>query len=152
MNTVAPYTPDYIAIQQLISQYTHVINLREWDQLEQIFSENATWQALAPVNLKWEGLSMIKTELPASVERMEILIQSTSGTVITMESANTAHAKSLITEFGRNKETKEGMQATGYYHDVLVKENDTWKFLSRTFTLIYFESREVAGTLVNYKY
>lgn len=83
---------------------------------------------------------------------MEVLVQTTSGIVITVESTDKASARSLLNEFGRNKETGEGMHAVGSYNDVLIKENGNWKFLSRELSLLYFDSLPVPGKLANYKY
>ncbi len=151
-NNIEKYTADYIAIRQLIDSYNDLVNHRTWDNIGQIFSREAVWEALDPINLKWSGLAEIKVKLPASVGRMEVLVQSTSGIVINVTDNSHASARSLLNEFGRNKETSQGMHAVGSYEDVLIKEGGNWKFLSRKLTLIYNDTLPVPGILKDYKY
>ena len=146
------YTADYIAIRQLIDHYNDVVNHRSWDDVDKIFAKDAVWEALAPVNLKWNGLADLKVKLPASVQRMEVLVQTTSGMVIDVIDSDHAVARSILSEFGRNKDTGEGMHSVGSYQDEIVKENGEWKFKKRTLTLLYNDALPVPGELQNYKY
>jgi tRNA uridine 5-carbamoylmethylation protein Kti12 len=145
-------TADHLAIRQLIDRYNDMVNHRSWDAIDQIFATDAEWIAEAPINLTWSGLADIKVKLPASVERMEILIQTSSGVVIEVAGNDRASARSLLTEFGRNKETQEGMHSVCSYEDVIVKENGEWKFLKRRLVLLYNDQLPVPGNIKGYKY
>ena len=143
---------DHLAIRQLIDYYNDIINNRNWEALPEIFSINSSWEALAPINLKFEGIEEIKSGLPKSVQRMKVLIQSSSGIIVEVKNSDEATARSLMTEFGRPVEDGEGFHAVGFYHDHVIKENGEWKFLSRRFELKYFDTLPVPGTISGYKY
>jgi ketosteroid isomerase-like protein len=151
-NSFEKYTADYIQIRQLIDEYNDLVNLRRWQSIDDIFTEDAVWEAMSPVNMKWTGLDDIKEKLPASVERMEVIIQSSSGVVINVENPSLATARSLLTEFGRNKETSQGMHSVATYEDTLVKVNDRWRIKSRKLTLLYNDTLPVPGNVKDYKY
>lgn len=145
-------TADHLAIRQLIDRYNDMVNHRSWDAIDQIFATDAEWIAEAPINLTWSGLEDIKIKLPASVERMEVLIQTSSGIVIEVEGNGRARARSLLTEFGRNKETQEGMHSICSYEDIIIKDNGEWKFLKRRLVLLYNDQLPVPGNIKGYKY
>lgn len=151
-NSFEKYTADYIEIRQLIDEYNDLVNLRRWESIDDIFTEDAVWEAASPVNMKWTGLDDIKVKLPASVERMEVLIQSSSGVIINVENPIFATARSLLTEFGRNKETSQGMHSVATYEDALVKVKGKWRIKSRKLTLLYNDTLPVPGNIKDYKY
>src|SRR5688500_6186548 len=72
LSNIRNYSDDHIAIRQLVDRYNDLINHRDWKGISEIFSINATWQALNPINLKWSGLDNIQKSLPESVERLEV--------------------------------------------------------------------------------
>lgn len=125
----------HIAIHQLIQQYTDVINLRDWGALPEIFTSEAVWRALSPVNLQFKGLDAISEGIPRSVARTEYLIQFATGAIIELESYALATVRSHLAEFGQFKETGEALQAVGIFRDIVVKQNDLWKFQERIFEL-----------------
>jgi ketosteroid isomerase-like protein len=151
-NSFEAYTADYIQIRQLIDEYNDLVNLRRWESIDDIFTDDAVWEAAPPVNMKWTGLNDIKVKLPASAERMEVLIQSSSGVIINVENPISATARSLLTEFGRNKETSQGMHSVATYEDVLVKVKGKWRIKSRKLTLLYNDTLPVPGNIKDYKY
>jgi hypothetical protein len=151
-NSFEKYTADYIQIRQLIDEYNDLVNLRRWKSIDDIFTKDAVWEAAPPVNMKWTGLDDIKVKLPASVERMEVIIQSSSGVIINVENSTFATARSLLTEFGRNKETSQGMHSVATYEDELVKVNGKWRIKSRKLTLLYNDTLPVPGSIQDYKY
>jgi ketosteroid isomerase-like protein len=151
-NSFQKYTADYIQIRQLIDEYNDLVNLRRWESIDDIFTQDAVWEAVSPVNMKWIGLEDIKVKLPASVDRMEVIIQSSSGVIINVENPSFATARSLLTEFGRNKETSQGMHSVATYEDTLVKVNDKWQIKSRKLTLLYNDTLPVPGNVKDYKY
>lgn len=102
--------------------------------------------------MKWSGLDQIQIKLPASVERMEVLVQTTSGMVIEVQDNERATARSLLNELGRNKETKERMHSVAFYEDELLKENGKWLFKKRTLSLVYNDTLPVPGNVQDYKY
>ncbi|MDR6806529.1 ketosteroid isomerase-like protein [Dyadobacter sp. BE34] len=125
----------YIGIHQLILRYTDVINLRDWEALPEIFANGAVWRALSPVNLQFTGLEVIRKSIPESVAKTEYLIQFATGTIIELESDSRAMVRSHLAEFGRFKETGQALQAIGIFRDIVVKQNDLWKFQERIFEL-----------------
>jgi hypothetical protein len=151
-NSFEKYTADYIQIRQLIDEYNDLVNLRRWESIDDIFTQDAVWEAVSPVNMKWIGLEDIKVKLPASVDRMEVIIQSSSGVIINVESPTFATARSLLTEFGRNKETSQGMHSVATYEDTLLKVNGRWQIKSRKLTLLYNDTLPVPGNVKDYKY
>jgi hypothetical protein len=143
---------DHLAIRQLIDLYNDIVNSRDWGNILEIFTINSIWEAAKPINMKWEGLESIKTSLPRSVERMEILIQISSGIIINVKNNHEANVRSLMSEFGRPIENGQGFHAVGMYHDNVIKENGEWKFLTRSLELKYFDTLPVPGSISSFKY
>ncbi|MBO9616461.1 MAG: nuclear transport factor 2 family protein [Dyadobacter sp.] len=125
----------FIAIHQLIQRYTDMINLREWDVLPEIFSENAIWKALPPVNMQLTGLSAICDGIPESVGRTAFLVQFTTGAIIEMHDDSRASVRSHLTEIGRFTDTEQDFRAVGIYRDIVICEDGIWKFYQRVFEL-----------------
>jgi tRNA uridine 5-carbamoylmethylation protein Kti12 len=151
-NSIQKYTAAHVEIRQLIDKYNDIVNSRTWNQVPDIFARDAVWIATEPVNLEWKTLNGIIIELPKSVERQEVLIQSSSAVVIDVQDEEHATARSWMSEFGRSKENGDGFRGVGIYIDKLVKENARWKFLERKFVLKYFEKAQITGKLSEYKY
>lgn len=102
--------------------------------------------------MEFAGIEGIKGFIPKSAERMELLIQSSSGVVIDVKNSNEATVRSLMSEFGRPVENGEGFHAVCTYHDEVIKEDGEWKFLTRCLELKYFDELPVPGRLSEYKY
>ena len=45
----------------LIGRYHAAINLQDWENLEDVFTTDAVWEVLAPVNLRFEGRDAHRT-------------------------------------------------------------------------------------------
>gem|GEM_PF-6826496 len=114
-----------------------------------MFSTDATWQANKPVDLCWKGLQEIIIAMPASVERMEFLFQQSSSVVINSIDDEHARAMSYMTELGKRSDDGSQINAIGSWDDELIKEQGTWKFHKRTFTLRYFEIKPATGEAVS---
>jgi len=151
-SNIEKYFVEHLAIRALIDGYNDIVNNRNWEAIPQIFATKSIWKATAPVNLQWEGIEEIKIELPKSAERMEVLIQSSSGVVIEVINRNQATVRSLMSEFGRSTENGEGFHAVCTYHDVVIIENGNWKFKTRSLELKYFDTLPVPGNISGYKY
>jgi ketosteroid isomerase-like protein len=138
-------TADRVALRELVDRYHAAINQRDFALLGDVFAPDAVWEALAPVNLRFEGHRSVIEGLRQSVGRQEVLVQSCSGVVITLRDARTASIHSTLTELGRERDGGAGWEAIGFYDDEARKDGDTWRFVRRTLRLRYMGKRDLPG-------
>jgi ketosteroid isomerase-like protein len=140
--TMPDTTVDRAALRDLIDQYHAAINHRDFTLLAGVFASDAVWEALAPINLHFEGRDAVLEGLRQSVGRQELLVQSSSGVVITLRDARTASIRSTLTEIGRERDGGAGWEAVGFYDDEARKDDDgVWRFVRRTFRVRYMGPR-----------
>lgn len=136
---------DRFAIRELIENYHAAINRHDWELLAEVFTPDAVWQALAPINLKFDGHEEIMTGLRSSVLRQELLVQSCSGVTVTLNDADAATVTSTLIEFGREKDGGDGWSAVAFYGDEVRKAQGEWRFTRRTLQVRYLGDPSLAG-------
>jgi ketosteroid isomerase-like protein len=67
--TMPDTTVDRAALRDLIDQYHAAINHRDFTLLAGVFASDAVWEALAPINLHFEGSDAVREGLRQSVGR-----------------------------------------------------------------------------------
>jgi hypothetical protein len=132
-----------VAVRDLIDRYHAAINRREWGLLSDLFAADAVWEALSPIDLRFEGHDAVISGLKASVGRQEVLVQSSSGLVIDLNGPDSATVQSTLIEFGR--ENGSGWSAVGFYADNVVLQGGSWRFVRRTLRVRYMGNAQVGG-------
>jgi ketosteroid isomerase-like protein len=145
MDAADTLAADRLALRELVERYHAAINERDFVLLADVFAPDAVWEALAPVNLRFEGHDAILAGLRQSVGRQEVLVQSCSGVVVTLRDRATASIRSTLMEFGRERDGGAGWEAVGFYDDEVRKDDGTWRFIRRTLRVRYMGQREVPG-------
>lgn len=125
---------------ELVERYTYVINHRYWSQLPNLFAQQATWRAIHPIDLEYKGLQEILSRIPQNVEKLDFLFQTSSEILVNLNTPERGTVHSQLNEVGRFAETGKGMYAIGAYEDVVIIEDNEWKFLERTFVLRYIDN------------
>jgi uncharacterized protein (TIGR02246 family) len=126
---------DRLAIRDLIERFHDAINHHEWSKLDPLFAEDAVWEALPPIDWRFEGRPAIKAGLTANLTKVDMYFQIISATAIDVLGPDRAAARSTLSEMLRFKETGVAMQVVGSYTDQLVKRDGKWLFLRRSFRL-----------------
>ena len=135
---------DRSAIRELCDLYHAAVNFRDWSLLADIFAPDATWYAMPPIDLRFEGISAIIEGVRASVERQEILVQTSSGLVIDLHGIGAASVRSTLAEFGREP-GKDGWSAVAFFDDRVVKMDNVWRFAARTVHLRHLGAFPISG-------
>lgn len=134
-------------IRELVDRYHAAINTHDWDLLRSVFSEDAIWEAMHPVNLRFDGCAAILDGLRKSVLRQELLVQSCAGVVIEMTSDVTAEVNSTLVEFGLEASGGKRWTAVAFYSDQVRKEFDTWRFTHRKLKVRYLGDLDLSGQI-----
>jgi len=136
------------AIRDLLDTYHGAINHIDWAALEGVFTEDAVWEALPPIGLRFEGRQAVLKGLKQSVGRQELLVQSSSGVLIDFAVDGSASVRSTLSEFGKEKGTGKGWRAIAVYLDRVVQRDGFWRFQKRTLQLRYQGDSPAPGQVV----
>jgi SnoaL-like protein len=144
------HTAGTTAIRELLDTYHGAINFRDWIALESVFTEDASWEALSPIDLRFEGRHAILEGLKQSVGRQELLVQSSSGVLIDFAEDGSASVRSTLSEFGKEKGTGKGWRAMAEYFDRVVRREGLWRFQRRTLRLRYQGDSPAPGPVIEH--
>jgi ketosteroid isomerase-like protein len=136
------------AIRELLDTYHGAINFSDWAALEGVFTEDATWEALPPIGLRFEGRPAVLEGLKQSVGRQELLVQNSSGILIKFAVDGSASVRSTLSEFGKEKGTGKGWRAIAVYFDRVVQRDGSWRFQRRTLQLRYQGDSPAPGQVI----
>ena len=120
---------DQRAIRDLVDRYQRAINLRDWDALGALFTDDAVWEADAPIRLRFVGRdAIVKGLLQWSVGGHALLVGSDSGLRIDASGHGRARAESTLLQFGEASGTSAGLRAVATLSSELVKRGGVWCF------------------------
>ena len=113
---------DFVELQQLLSRYCHIVDAKAWDQLDQIFADDAS-VTVAGVYPTSTGIE----DLRALYARMNHPVAHTSSSVIVVDSGSaTARLASKWVTI-----RADGLTGTGVYEDVVVRTPEGWRISER---------------------
>lgn len=135
-------------IRELIDRYHAAINLQDWPLLGEVFAQDAVWEARSPFNMRFEGREAIVKGLIASVARQEMLVQSSSGVAIEVQSNDFANIRSTLIEFGREADGGRGWSAVAFYFDKVRRDSGVWRFAERSLHLRYEDDAPIGSNIV----
>ncbi|HEY6534146.1 MAG TPA: nuclear transport factor 2 family protein [Acidimicrobiales bacterium] len=140
-----PQWGDVVAIQQLVLEHCDTVTRGDWDRFEAIYVEDAVWEESAPLEGRAEGARAIRERSETMTSSVDLFLQVTHGTVVTLVDADHATARSPIRGFavvnGRSFENH------GIYYDQLVRTAAGWRFQQRYLQNLYVEEGEFTGAL-----
>ena len=113
---------DFVELQQLLSRYCHIVDAKAWDQLDQIFADDAsvTVTGVYPTSTGIE-------DLRALYARMNHPVAHTSSSVIVVDSGSaTARLASKWVTI-----RADGLTGTGVYEDIVVRTAEGWRISER---------------------
>ena len=130
---------DEYAIQDLISRYSDAITRRDWQTVSSVFAAGASWQVLGVPEFRFEG-DKVGSGIRSLVEPANYLIQMNTPAIVQVN-GNTATARSTIFETGeyeagRFQPFKCRFESFGIYSDRLRKDDGSWRFAAREFTML----------------
>jgi uncharacterized protein (TIGR02246 family) len=139
---------DRLAIRDLVDAYHAAVNMRDLELLASLFTEDAVWEAMPPVNFRFDGRTAIRDGLRGTISKQEFLIQSVSGWYVDKLGEDEAAMRSTMMETGRETGGGGGWRAVAFYYDRAVKGDDgQWQFARRTLHLRYMERLALGGEL-----
>lgn len=116
---------DIVAIQQLLALYGHVIDEREWQRVEELFTATAVYDmsdfGLGVVH----GAAAIR-ELWSRPDAMHPLAHHATNILVSEEADGTVHVLSKGLGVGPN-----GRVGSVVYRDVVVRTSEGWRFAAR---------------------
>ena len=121
---------DEFVIQQTLNLYTEGSCRADWDQVLGTFTDDGVWEV--PGIGTFTGRGEIERVMAAFVAQMDYFIQLNSPAIIKVD-GDRATARSVIRECGKFKGKDEALEVFGFYSDDLVRTDQGWKFLRRTF-------------------
>lgn len=132
---------DRLEIQDLLNAYTHAIDGKDWDALDDIFAPDATIDYSAT-----GGIAGTLAEAKAFLQQMLPMFQSTQHIVsnpLIRVSGDTATCKSLL--FNPVTLDRDGAPHTffvgAWYWDDLVRTEAGWRTSERAQELAYFHNQ-----------
>ncbi len=147
---------DMVLISDLLNRYTDAVNRRDWETIEDVFTDDGVWDVGGPdagqFCFLFEGRSAIASGIRGLVEGLEFLVQKNFAPVITV-SGDQATASVTVEEESRAPGAIEGGHIFGMYADQIRRDADgKWRFERRKFRFIYMETRQYPGiVLQNYR-
>jgi ketosteroid isomerase-like protein len=135
---------DELEIRALADKFSDAANRKDGNQFQSLWAKDAIWKIGPPINMEFKG----KENMGASVIHMlglwDFFVQLSGPGVVTIN-GDKAAARFYVNEIARKTDDKSGNYNLSMYEDELVKENDKWVFIKRTYNTIYQEAPQYKG-------
>jgi ketosteroid isomerase-like protein len=141
----ASRSADVVAIQQLVVAFCDAVTRGDWNRFEQLWAPDGTWEETAPFEGRFQGATTIRAGAEASMQRVQLYVQTAHGTVVLAADDTTASARTTV----RGLSVLDGrvIENHGIYHDQLVRLDDGWRFQRRFLQNLYVEERDLSGAV-----
>ena len=138
---------DRIKIRETIDRYCDAINRQDWYNFGSFWTDDAFWEAQAPINMEARGLEQILKITRAGRERTEFLVHMNHAIVIDYLEGDVArsHHTLHIKAFGQSG---FGYSCIGIYDDELRRFGDGWQFSRRSYRPSWYDDSRPAGCLI----
>ena len=142
----------HLAIRELLDRYTNALNQRDWATLEQLFTQDGSWDAGGPEMgenaFRFEGARACRDGISGLLEAAELCVQSNHAPAIEVDGAS-ARATSTINELVLMKDAPAMMTSWGTYYDAIVQEADgEWRFARRSFRYSWIDTAGSRGQVM----
>ena len=137
---------DQLQIAQLAARFSDAANRHDWQQMAQLYAEDAIWETRAgKLGFRHEGRAAILRFLLENPNGVEVVAYTSTPPFIETISDGRARTRLNMTEYLRVLGTGEVKRIVGVYSDELVKRDGRWQFLRRSFALqIAFDEKPAA--------
>src|SRR5690242_12444183 len=113
------------AIQQQLNRYTDAVNRRDWGAFASVYAEDAIWEGLGDLVMRFEGRDAITLGFVQIIEPMSMFVQMNAPAVIELD-GDRAMARSTIHELGDVPAEGTRFELYGRYEDELVRHKGEW--------------------------
>jgi hypothetical protein len=148
---------DRLAIQDLINRYASAVTRADWEKCESVFAPDCVWESPG-LGTRFETPAAFVGMLADPSSATELLIQTTSSSVIRLTGPDKAEATTTVHEVVRGQfhvdttlaeaDTPVNLEQYGIYHDDVARIDGEWKFTHRLFVPIYVASGGVTGDVI----
>lgn len=135
-------------VRMLIERYSRAVSERDWDAVASVFHPDASWTVAPPFDLHFQTRNAIRDGISERVSASDYLVQMTHSVDIILEGADSAHARTVVNEMGRNTEKESGLFLLGVYVDELTRVEGQWGFASRRFEPIFVSTEWQPGMVI----
>jgi ketosteroid isomerase-like protein len=133
-----------LAIGDVIQRYSDAVSRNLWDAVEATFTADCVLDLVAPFPMRVEGGRAIRDALADRCTELDVLFQTSVGSVIELTGPDEATATTLVNEMAHQAGVFS-MQMRGVYYDQLRKEDGAWRFCHRRFQGVYTDRTPLSG-------
>lgn len=138
---------DHLAIRDCMDRYTDAVNRRAWDEVEDLFEQEAgTWDVGGPdgpdglFSFFFKGAKNVAKGMKEVIEQTELCFQQNTTIVIEVD-GDRARARCGIRESTRMCDGETSSTLLGIYYDDLIRcEDGVWRFAIRRFRFVYLDT------------
>lgn len=134
---------DELAIQRLAIQFVDATNRRDVELFRRLWIKDSAWILGAPVSQTVSGIENIERTWQNLLSQYDFMTQIVNNGIVEVD-GNRAKARWYTQEFAHSPAGKE-MMNYGLYLDDLERDNDSWLFLRRSYSVLYLEEFDAAG-------
>jgi len=136
-----------LAIGDLVQRYSDAVSRNLWDEVEATFAPDCVLDLVAPFPMRVEGARAIRDALEDRSKDLEVLFQTSVGTVIELHGEGEATATTRTMEMAHQTGVFS-MEMRGIYYDQLRKEDGAWRFVHRRFQGVYSDRTALPGRVL----
>lgn len=133
-----------LAIGEVVQRYSDAVSRNLWDVVEETFAADCVLDLVAPFPMRVEGRRAIRDALEDRCQDLDVLFQTSVGSVIELSGHDEATATTLVNELAHQSGTFS-MEMRGIYYDRLRKEDGEWRFSHRRFQGVYTDRTPLPG-------
>jgi hypothetical protein len=122
---------DAADIQMVLNLYSDGASRRDFEQVLSTFVADSTWEVRDTPH-RFVGHDQLREAFRMFTATTSYLVQMNAPAVIFVD-GDRAHARSTIREIGRFSDRDELFDCVGTYHDDLVRTDEGWRFVKRSF-------------------
>ena len=133
---------DELSIRNLAARFTDAVNERDLASFRQLWTDDAVWEIGPPLQSRADGVEEIVALLRRLLQAEQYFMQMTHSGVIEIK-GDRATARFVERERGRGESTYYDSLAV--YEDVLVREEEGWRFAKRSYHYRFLDQSPFGG-------
>lgn len=134
---------DEIEIRALADKFSDAANRVDPDMFQSLWSPEGVWEVGPPINVKFEGASVMGSSVKKMLSQWEFFVQLTTSGVVQVNGKK-AIARFYVNEIARHS-TGKGHFNLAMYEDELEKINGKWLFAKRSYHILYLDESPLNG-------
>lgn len=136
---------DLRAIEDLGHRFADAANHRDYDAFAALWTEDAVWQILPPIDVRFTARREIRAAIENLLGRWDFFVQMPHAPVVELE-GDRARSRWTVQEIARSADRTRGNFNLAFYHDELVRLDGRWLYAHRTYHTRYFDDSPLPGT------